>query len=210
MTLKLGDVAPNFVADTTDGTINFHDWKKDSWAVLFSHPADFTPVCTTELGAAAGLQAEFAQRNTKVIGLSVDPIDSHHKWLPDVKDVTGHNVNFPVIADPDKKIASLYDMIHPNANATFTVRSVFVIGPDNKLKLTFTYPASVGRNFDELLRVIDALQLTEKYSVATPADWRDGDDVIVAFGMSDDDAKQRFGRFDARKPYLRVVPQPRK
>ena len=210
MTLRLGDDAPNFVADTTEGTINFHDWKNGSWAVLFSHPADFTPVCTTELGAAAGLQEEFQKRNTKVIGLSVDPLDSHHKWLPDVKDVTGNAVGFPVIADPDKKVSALYDMIHPNANSAFTVRSVFVIGPDNKVKLTFTYPASVGRNFDELLRVLDALQLTEKHSVATPASWRNGEDVIVALGMSDDDAKQRFGSFDAKKPYLRVIPQPGK
>lgn len=210
MTLRLGDVAPNFVADTTEGTINFHDWKKGSWAVLFSHPADFTPVCTTELGAAAGLHAEFHRRNTKVIGLSVDPVDSHHKWLPDVKDVTGNSVGFPVIADPDKKVSAMYDMIHPNVNATFTVRSVFVIGTDNKVKLTFTYPASVGRNFDELLRVLDALQLTEKHSVATPANWRNGDDVIVALGMPDEDAEQRFGSFDAKKPYFRVIPQPGK
>ena len=185
MTIRLGDVAPNFEADTTEGPINFHAWKGDNWAVLFSHPADFTPVCTTELGAAAGLKSEFDKRNTKVVGLSVDPVDSHHSWLPDVKDVTGNEVNFPVIADPDKKISQMYDMIHPNASATFTVRSVFVIGPDNKLKLTFTYPASVGRNFDELLRALDALQLTEKHSVATPANWRDGEDVIVALGMSD-------------------------
>ncbi len=210
MTLRLGDVAPNFVADTTEGAINFHDWKKGSWAVLFSHPADFTPVCTTELGAAAGLQVEFQRRNTKVIGLSVDPVESHHKWLPDVKDVTGNAVAFPVIADPDKKISAMYDMIHPNVNATFTVRSVFVIGPDNRVKLTFTYPASVGRNFEELLRVLDALQLTEQHSVATPANWRNGEDVIVAFGVSDEDARQRFGSFDAKKPYLRVIPQPGK
>ena len=210
MTIRLGDEAPNFVADTTEGVINFHEWKSDNWAVLFSHPADFTPVCTTELGAAAGLKAEFDKRNTKVIGLSVDPIDSHHAWMPDVQDVTGNAVNFPVIADPDKKIASLYDMMHPAASETFTVRSVFVIGPDHKVKLTFTYPAAIGRNFDELLRVLDALQLAERHPVATPADWRDGDDVIVAFGLTDEEAKKKFRDFDAKKPYLRVIPQPDK
>ena len=210
MTIRLGDEAPNFVADTTEGRINFHDWKANSWAVLFSHPADFTPVCTTELGAAAGRKAEFDRRNTKIIGLSVDPVALHHKWLPDVQDVTGNAVNFPVIADPDKTVAEMYDMMHPAASDTFTVRSVFVIGPDNKVKLTFTYPPSIGRNFEELLRVLDALQLAEKHPVATPADWRDGDDVIVAFGLSDEEAKERFPDFVAKKPYLRVIKQPRK
>jgi alkyl hydroperoxide reductase subunit AhpC len=210
MTIRLGDEAPNFVADTTAGRINFHDWKSDSWAVLFSHPADFTPVCTTELGAAAGLKGEFEKRNTKVIGLSVDPLDSHQAWLPDVKDVTGNTVDFPVIADPDKTVAQMYDMMHPSASATFTVRSVFIIGPDHKVKLTFTYPAAIGRNFDELLRVLDALQLAEKHPVATPANWRVGDDVIVALGMSDEDAKKRFPDYVAKKPYLRVTEQPDK
>ena len=208
MTIRLGDEAPNFQADTTEGPINFHAWKGDSWAVLFSHPADFTPVCTTELGVAAGLKSEFDKRNTKVVGLSVDPVDSHHRWLPDVKDVTGNEVNFPVIADPDKKIAQMYDMLHPKADSTFTVRSVFVIGPDNKVKLTFTYPPSIGRNFDELLRVLDALQLAERHPVATPANWQSGDDVIVAFGVPDAEAKRRYPNLVAKKPYLRVTPQP--
>jgi alkyl hydroperoxide reductase subunit AhpC len=209
MTVRLGDTAPDFTADTTQGPVHFHDWKKDSWAILFSHPKDFTPVCTTELGAVAALMPEFQKRNTRVIGLSVDPVDSHHRWEGDIADVTGHKVNFPMIADPDRKVSSLYDMIHPNANDTQTVRSVFVIGPDNKVKLTLTYPASTGRNFDELLRVVDSLQLTARFAVSTPADWQQGEDVIIANTISDEEAKARFPRgFVAKKPYLRVTPQP--
>jgi thioredoxin-dependent peroxiredoxin len=211
MTVRLGDEAPDFTAETTQGTLSFHEWKGDSWAVLFSHPKDFTPVCTTELGAVAGLKPEFDKRDVKVIGLSVDPVESHTKWEGDIEDVTGNAVNFPMIADPDKKVADLYDMIHPNANDTLTVRSVFVVGPDNKVKLTLTYPASTGRNFQELLRVIDSLQLTAGYSVATPADWTDGDDVIVVPALSDEEAKEKFPKgFEAKKPYLRVTPQPNK
>ena len=209
--LRLGDDAPDFTAETTEGTLTFHEWKGDSWAVLFSHPKDFTPVCTTELGRVAGLKPEFDKRNTKVIGLSVDPLDSHHDWTGDIADVTGNALNYPLIADPDRTVADLYDMIHPNANNTLTVRSVFVIGPDNKVKLTLTYPASTGRNFDEILRVIDSLQLTSDYSVATPADWKDGEDVIISTAVSDDDAKVKFPKgFETKKPYLRVTPQPNK
>ena len=210
-TLRLGDEAPDFTVDTTEGEVTFHDWKGDSWAVLFSHPKDFTPVCTTELGRVAGLKSEFDARNTKVIGVSVDPIDSHHGWAKDIEDVTGNALNYPLIADPDRKVADLYDMIHPNANDTLTVRSVFVIDPDNKVKLTLTYPASTGRNFDEILRVIDSLQLTAGHQVATPADWKDGDDVIVSPALSDEEATARFPKgFEAKKPYLRVTPQPNK
>ena len=209
MAIRLGDEAPNFTAETTEGTINFHEWKGDSWAVLFSHPKDFTPVCTTELGTVARLKPEFDKRNTKVIGLSVDPLDSHKSWAGDIEDVTGSALNFPLIADDDKKVADLYDMIHPNANDTLTVRSVFVIGPDNKVKLTLTYPASTGRNFDELLRVIDSLQLTAKSKVATPADWKQGEDVIIVPAVSDEDAKELFPNgWDAKKPYLRLTKQP--
>ena len=209
MAVRLGDEAPDFTAETTQGTINFHEWKGKSWAVLFSHPRDFTPVCTTELGRAASLKPEFDKRNVKLIGLSVDPVDSHVRWEGDIKDVTGSAVNFPMIGDPDRKVADLFDMIHPNASDTATVRSVFVIGPDNKVKLTLTYPASTGRNFQELLRVIDSLQLTASHSVATPADWADGDDVIIVPAVSDEDARTRFPKgFEARKPYLRVTPQP--
>lgn len=209
MAVRLGDEAPNFTADTTQGRINFHEWKGKSWAVLFSHPKDFTPVCTTELGAVAALKSECDKRNTKVMGLSVDPVDSHVKWEGDIKDVTGHAVNFPMIADPDRKVADLYDMIHPNASDTMTVRSVFIVGPDNKVKLTLTYPASTGRNFLELLRVLDSLQLTAGYSVATPADWKQGDDVIITSAVSDEEAKTKFPKgFVAKKPYLRVTPQP--
>jgi alkyl hydroperoxide reductase subunit AhpC len=211
MSIRLGDEAPDFKADTTQGPLDFYEWKGKSWAVLFSHPKDFTPVCTTELGAVAALKDQFDKRNTKVIGLSVDPVDSHVKWEGDIRDVTGHAVNFPMIADPDKKIANLYGMIHPNASDTMTVRSVFVVGPDNKVKLTLTYPASTGRNFDEVLRVIDSLQLTATHSVATPADWKDGDDVIIVNSVSDEDAKTKFPKgFTAKKPYLRVTPQPNK
>lgn len=209
MSVRLGDTAPDFTADTTQGPISFHQWKGNSWAVLFSHPNDFTPVCTTELGRAAALKAEFDKRNCKLIGLSVDSVESHHRWETDIRDVTGSTVNFPMIGDPDRKVASLYDMIHPNASANATVRSVFVIGPDNKVKLTITYPASTGRNFDELLRVIDSLQLTTNYSVSTPADWKHGEDVIILPAISDEDAKQKFPKgFITKKPYLRVTPQP--
>ncbi len=208
MAIRLGDAAPDFTAETTEGTVNFHDWKGDSWAVLFSHPKDFTPVCTTELGRVAALKPEFDKRNVKVIGLSVDPLDSHNAWKGDIADVTGSELNYPLIADPDRKVADLYDMIHPNANDTLTVRSVFVIGPDNTVKLLLTYPASTGRNFDELLRVIDSLQLTANHKVATPADWKNGEDVIVVPAVSDEDAKAKFGSFDAKKPYLRTVKQP--
>jgi alkyl hydroperoxide reductase subunit AhpC len=209
MAVRLGDDAPNFAAETTMGPIDFHAWKGTSWAVLFSHPKDFTPVCTTELGAIAALKGEFDRRHTKVIGLSVDPLDAHRRWEADIKEVTGHAVNFPLIADPDRKVAGLYDMIHPNASDTMTVRSVFVIGPDNKVKLTLTYPASTGRNFQELLRIVDSLQLTANYSVATPADWTYGEAVIVVPSVSDEDARKRFPKgFVAKKPYLRVTPQP--
>jgi thioredoxin-dependent peroxiredoxin len=211
MALRLGDEAPDFTADTTEGRIEFHQWKGSGWAVLFSHPRDFTPVCTTELGAVAKLKPEFEKRNVKVIGLSVDPVDDHHRWAGDIKDVTGAALNFPLIADPDRSIAQLYDMIHPNASETATVRSVFVIGPDNKIKLTLTYPASTGRNFAELLRVIDSLQLTSGFQVATPADWQQGEDVIIVPAVSDEDAKKKFpAGFVAKKPYLRVTPQPDK
>ena len=209
MAIRLGDEAPDFTADTTEGTVNFHEWKKGKWAVLFSHPRDFTPVCTTELGAVAKLKGEFDKRNTKVIGLSVDPVDSHERWVGDIKDVTGADVNFPMIADPDRTVAGKYDMIHPNASDTATVRSVFVISPDNKVKLTLTYPASTGRNFAELLRVIDSLQLTANHQVATPADWKSGEDVIIVPAVSDEDAKKRFPGFVAKKPYLRFTPQPK-
>jgi alkyl hydroperoxide reductase subunit AhpC len=208
MAIRLGDVVPNFTADTTEGKIDFHEWKAGRWAVLFSHPRDFTPVCTTELGAVAKLKPEFEKRNTKVIGLSVDPLDSHARWAQDIKDVTGQTLNFPLIGDPDKRIADAYDMIHPNASDTATVRSVFIIGPDNKLKLTLTYPASTGRNFLEILRVIDSLQLTAKHSVATPADWQAGEDVIIVPAVSDEDARKKFPDFVAKKPYLRVTKQP--
>jgi alkyl hydroperoxide reductase subunit AhpC len=209
MTVRLGDLSPDFTAETTHGTLQFHAWKGDSWAILFSHPRDFTPVCTTELGTVAALKEEFERRNTKVIGLSVDPLDAHERWAGDIKEVTGHHVNFPMIADPERRIATLYDMIHPNASDTATVRSVFIIGPDHKVKLTLTYPASTGRNFQELLRVLDSLQLTAHYSVATPADWHNGDDVIILPSLSNDEAEAKFPKgFVAKKPYLRVTPQP--
>jgi len=209
MAIRLGDTAPDFTAETTQGTISFHEWKQGSWAVLFSHPKDFTPVCTTELGTVAKLKSEFDKRNVKVIGLSVDAVDSHLEWEKDIEETQGQAVNFPMIADPDHKVADLYDMIHPNANDTLTVRSVFVVGPDDKVKLTLTYPASTGRNFDELLRVIDSLQLTAQYSVATPANWTDGDEVIIGAAISDEDARAKFpDGWRADKPYLRWVPQP--
>jgi len=211
MSIRIGDVAPDFTAETTEGTVNFHEWLGEGWGVLFSHPKDFTPVCTTELGEAARLKPEFDKRNVKIIGLSVDPSDSHHKWAEDIAETQGTALNFPVIADADKKVADLYEMIHPNASDTFTVRSVFVIGPDKKVKLTLTYPASTGRNFAEILRVIDSLQLTAKYSVATPVNWKDGDDVIIVPAVSDEAAKEKFpGGWKTVKPYLRVVAQPGK
>lgn len=205
MAIRLGDEAPDFTIETTEGSIDFHDWKGDSWAILFSHPADFTPVCTTELGTVAGLKGEFDQRDTKVLALSVDPVDSHHRWVGDIADVTGNAMNFPIVADPDRVVSDLYDMIHPNASDTFTVRSVFVITPDNKVALTLTYPASTGRNFAEILRVLDSLQLASK-KVATPADWKRGDDVIISTAVTDEEAKDLFPQgWDAKKPYLRVV-----
>lgn len=210
MAIHLGDTAPDFKADTTEGPISFHEWIGDGWAVLFSHPKDFTPVCTTELGEVAKNKSEFGKRNVKVIGLSVDSVEDHKKWSQDIKDTQGAEVNFPMIGDPDRRIAQLYDMIHPNASDTFTVRSVYVIGPDKKVKLTITYPASTGRNFDEILRVIDSLQLTAKHSVATPVNWRHGDDVIIVPALSDEDAKKKFPEgWNALKPYLRIVKQPR-
>jgi thioredoxin-dependent peroxiredoxin len=211
MSLRLGDVAPDFNAETTEGPISFHEWLGNSWAVLFSHPKDFTPVCTTELGEASRLKPEFDKRNVKVIGLSVDQTDSHKRWAEDIRETQGTALNFPVIADPDHKVAELYDMIHPEISDVFTVRSVFVIGPDKKVKLMITYPASTGRNFDEVLRVIDSLQLTAGYSVATPVNWKDGDDVIIVPSLSDEAAKEKFpGGWKTLKPYLRVVPQPNK
>src|SRR5829696_6387846 len=211
MAIRLGDTAPDFTAQTTEGEINFHDWIGDGWAVLFSHPKDFTPVCTTELGECARLKSEFDRRGVKVIGLSVDPLDSHAGWAKDIEETQGTALNFPVIADHDRKIADLYDMIHPNANDTFTVRSVYIIGPDKKVKLMLTYPASTGRNFAEILRVIDSLQLTAQYSVATPVNWKDGDDVIIVPSMSDEVAKEKFpAGWRAPKPYLRITPQPNK
>ena len=211
MTIRLGDEAPNFTAETTEGTIDFHEYLGDGWGVLFSHPKDFTPVCTTELGRVAALKPEFDKRNTKVIAVSVDDVDSHGRWAGDIEDVTGNKLNYPIIGDQDRKVSDHYGMIHPNANDTLTVRSVFVVGPDKKVKLTITYPASTGRNFDEILRVIDSLQLTANHKVATPADWKDGEDVIIVPAVSDEDAKELFPKgFEAKKPYLRVTPQPNK
>ena len=211
MAIRLGDIAPDFTAETTDGPVTFHDWKQGSWAVLFSHPKDFTPVCTTELGYTAKLKDQFAARNVKVIGLSVDSVESHVKWEKDIEETQGQAVSFPMIGDPDRTVANLYDMIHPNANDTMTVRSVFVIDPVNKVRLTITYPASTGRNFDEILRVIDSMQLTDTYRVATPVNWKDGDDVIIVPALSNDDAKPLFPNgWDEKKPYLRVVKQPNK
>jgi len=210
MGIQIGDVAPDFTAETTEGPIRFHEWLGEKWGVLFSHPKDFTPVCTTELGEVARLKPEFEKRNTKVIGLSVDPSDSHKKWAEDIRETQGHALNFPVIADADKKVSNLYGMIHPNASDTFTVRSVFVIGPDKKVKLMITYPASTGRNFVEILRVIDSLQLTAKHSVATPVNWKQGEDVIIVPAVSDEDAKKKFPQgWKTLKPYLRVVSQPK-
>jgi len=211
MAVRLGDTAPDFTADTTEGTINFHDWLGDSWGILFSHPKDYTPVCTTELGAVAKLAGEFAKRNAKVLAVSVDPIESHQGWVNDINETQGTTVNFPIIADPDRTVADLYGMIHPNASDTVTVRSVFIIGPDKKVKLTITYPQSAGRNFAEILRVLDSLQLSAKYSVSTPADWKDGEDVIIMPSVSDEAAKEKFPKgWKAIKPYLRLTPQPNK
>ncbi len=209
MAIRLGDVAPDFTAETTEGPIHFHEWLGDGWGVLFSHPKDYTPVCTTELGRVAALKGEFEKRGCKVAGLSVDPLEDHRGWAGDIEETQGTALNFPLIADPDRKVSDLYDMIHPNANDTLTVRSVFVIGPDKKVKLTITYPASTGRNFDEILRVIDSLQLTAKHQVATPVDWRSGDDVIIVPALSNEEARQKFpGGWNELKPYLRVVKQP--
>lgn len=211
MSLRLGDEAPNFQAQTTVGNIDFYDYIADSWAVLYSHPSDFTPVCTTELGRTAKLKSEFDKRNVKVLALSVDPVEDHLKWIEDINETQETEVNFPIIADKDRKVAELYDMIHPNASATVTVRSVFIVGPDRKIKLTLTYPASTGRNFDEILRVIDSLQLTADYSVATPADWKDGEDVIVVPAIKTEDIPAKFPKgFKEIKPYLRITPQPNK
>lgn len=209
MALRLGDEAPNFTAQTTEGTIDFHQYLGDSWGILFSHPADYTPVCTTELGRTAQLKDEFAKRNVKVLAVSVDPLDKHQGWVNDINETQNTTVTFPIIADEDRKVATLYDMIHPEASMTQTVRSLFVIGPDKKIKLTITYPASTGRNFLEVLRVIDSLQLTAQHSVATPADWKHGEDVIVVPAVSTEEAQQKFPKgLKIVKPYLRYTPQP--
>ena len=211
MAIRLGDEAPDFSAETTEGTVKLHDYLGDSWGMLFSHPKDFTPVCTTELGALAKRKAEFDKRNVKLIGISVDPLESHQGWSKDIEETQGTAPNFPMIADADKKVANLYDMIHPNASDTVTVRNVFVIGPDKKVKLIITYPQSTGRNVDELLRVIDSLQLTAGYSVSTPVDWKDGDDTIILPAISDEAAKDKFPKgWKTLKPYLRMTPQPNK
>lgn len=208
MSLQLGDIAPDFTAETTEGTIKFHEWLGSSWGVLFSHPADFTPVCTTELGAVAKLRSEFDKRNVKVMALSADPLDSHEKWIGDINETQNTKINYPLIADPEFKIANMYGMVHPNVDK-FTVRSVFVIGPDKKVKLTITYPASTGRNFDEILRVIDSLQLTANYSVATPANWKHGEDVVIAPAIKDEDIPAKFPKGHKKiKSYLRTTPQP--
>lgn len=209
MSLRLGDIAPNFKAATTEGEIDFYEYLGDSWGVLFSHPADYTPVCTTELGRTALLKEEFAKRNVKVLAVSVDPLDKHLGWRNDINETQHCTVDFPIIADENRTVANLYDMIHPNASETFTVRSLFIIGPDKKLKLSITYPASTGRNFHEVLRVIDSLQLTAKYSVATPANWERGEDVIVVPSISTEDAIKKFEKgVEVIKPYLRYTPQP--
>jgi alkyl hydroperoxide reductase subunit AhpC len=211
MSLRLGDIAPNFQAQTSKGEIDFYEYLGDSWAVLFSHPADYTPVCTTELGRTASLNDEFVKRNVKVLALSVDPLDKHHGWIQDINETQGVEVNFPLIADEDKKVSELYGMIHPNASETFTVRSLFIIGPDKKVKLIISYPASTGRNFVEVLRVIDSLQLTANYSVATPADWKEGEDVVVTPAIKTEDIPARFPKgHRIVKPYLRFTPQPNK
>lgn len=209
MALRLGDEAPNFTAETTAGTINFHEWLGDGWGILFSHPKDFTPVCTTELGTVAKITDEFSKRNVKVLAVSVDPLDSHKGWINDINETQQCTVSYPIIADPDRQVANLYDMIHPNALDNMTVRSVFVIGPDKKIKLTLTYPASTGRNFDEILRVVDSLQLTAKHQVATPANWKDGEDCIIVPAVKDEEIPAKFPKgHRAVKPYLRYTPQP--
>jgi thioredoxin-dependent peroxiredoxin len=211
MGLRLGDIAPNFKAKTSQGEIDFYDYVGDSWVVLFSHPADFTPVCTTELGKTASLKSEFDKRGVKVIALSVDPVEKHYGWIEDINETQNVEVNFPLIADEDRKIAEAYDMIHPNASATATVRSLFIIAPDKTIKLMITYPASTGRNFQEILRVIDSLQLTANYSVATPADWKEGEDVVVVPAIKTEDIPAKFPKgFREVKPYLRMTPQPNK
>lgn len=208
-TLRLGDIAPDFIAESTEGKISFHEWLGTSWGILFSHPADYTPVCTTELGTTAKLKNAFEKRHVKVVALSVDSLESHKGWIQDINETQKVIVNFPIIADPDKKVALLYDMIHPNASENFTVRSLFIIGPDKKIKLIITYPASTGRNFDEILRVIDSLQLTANYSVATPANWKNGEKVVIVPAVSDVEAEKKFPKgFQRIKPYLRLTPQP--
>jgi alkyl hydroperoxide reductase subunit AhpC len=218
MSLRINDEAPNFTAETTQGSINFHEWIGEGWAVLFSHPKDFTPVCTTELGYMAGLQPEFAKRNTKIIGLSVDPVTSHGKWAVDIEETQGHKVTFPMIGDPELKIAKLYDMLPADAGETSegrtaatnaTVRTVFVVGPDKKIKLMLVYPMSTGRNFDEVLRVLDSMQLTAKHKVATPVNWKMGEDVILTAAVSEEEAKEKYGTWKAPRPYIRIVPQPK-
>jgi thioredoxin-dependent peroxiredoxin len=211
MALQLGDDAPDFTAETTEGPLSFHQYLGNSWGVLFSHPKDFTPVCTTELGRVSALKPEFDKRNVKVVGLSVDPLDSHRGWVNDIKETQGHALNFPLIADHDKKVANLYGMIHPNASDTFTVRSVFIIGPDKKIKAMLTYPMSTGRNFDEVLRLLESCQLTAKHQVATPVNWKNGEDVIIVPAVSDEAAKAKYPNgWKAPKPYLRITPQPNK
>ena len=211
MAIRLGDEALDFTAETTEGTVNFYDYLGDGWGILFSHPKDFTPVCTTELGAFSARRADFDKRNTKLIAVSVDDVDSHQRWKSDISETQGAELNFPIIGDADRKVADLYDMIHPNANDTLTVRSVFIVDPNKKVKLTLTYPASVGRNVDEILRVLDSLQLSAKFPVSTPVDWQDGDDVIIAPAVSDEDAKEKFPKgFRKVKDYLRYTPQPNK
>jgi len=211
MSVRLGDDAPNFTAESTEGPVTLYDYLGDSWGMFFSHPKDFTPVCTTELGAFARRKGEFDERNVKLIGISVDPLSSHEGWAKDIEETQGAAPNYPLVADPDRKVADLYDMIHPNASDTVTVRSVFIIGPDKKVKLILTYPQSTGRNVDELLRVIDSLQLTAGYQVSTPADWKQGEDVIIIPAVSDEEAKSKFPKgWKALKPYLRLTPQPDK
>ena len=217
MSLRIGDEAPNFTAETTEGKINFHEWIGDGWAILFSHPKDFTPVCTTELGYMAKLQPEFKKRNTKIMGLSIDPVDDHKRWSKDIEETQGTAPNYPMIGDPDLEVAKLYDMIHPNATGgkrtaadNATIRSVFIVGPDKKIKLNLTYPMTTGRNFDEVLRVLDSMQLTAKHKVATPVNWKAGEDVIIAGSVSDDEAKQKYPNgWKSPRPYLRIVPQPK-
>ncbi|NEP56720.1 MAG: peroxiredoxin [Symploca sp. SIO2G7] len=212
MTLRLGDTVPDFTQNSTEGEISLYDWAGDSWVVLFSHPADFTPVCTTELGEVAKLKPEFDKRNVKVLALSVDNVDSHGGWVGDINETQKTTVNYPILADPDKKVSDLYDMIHPNASNTLTIRTVFIIDPQKKLRLNFTYPASTGRNFDEILRVIDSLQLTDNYQVATPVNWKDGDDCVIVPSIKDpEELKAKFPKgYEAVKPYLRMTPQPNK